>query len=269
MMGLVAILSLAIITQSRSLSKLELLNLKFEQKTGSQIPLDLSFLDEDSQSVRLTQYLGSRPVILLLGYLQCPMLCNLELNGAVECFQQLHASAGDDFEVLFISINPQETPALAAAKKQTYIKRYARRGSDRGWHFLVGHEPEIRKLAQTVGFEYAYDSQLKQYAHPSGMVVLTPKGKISRYLFGVSYSATELNNALKEATANRTESPVREILLLCFQHMPLVGKNSPPVMSAVRAGALGTVIGLTAYILFSVYRERRQNDPESSTRERA
>jgi len=257
---LVAMLAASSVSAA-SLSKATLLNLQFEQKLNGQIPLALSFTNEAGSLVRLRDYFGARPVVLVLGYYECPMLCNLTLNGVIESFQQMRASAGKEFDVLFISINPRETPALAAAKKSTYLKRYGRADTANGWHFLIGGEREIKTLADAVGFQFAFDSTLKQYAHPSGIVVLTPDGRVAKYFFGVSYPAKEVSAALKEAGARRIGSPVRQLLILCFQQMPLVGKNSGAIMSAVRGLALATVIGVVAYVAFAVRREKRRVQP--------
>jgi len=249
------------------LSKPALMQLQFEQKLNAQLPLDLSFTNDAGVPVRLGDYFGKQPVILVLGYYACPMLCSLVLNGVVESLQDMRWSAGKHFQVVFVSIDPRETPALAAAKKRTYLRRYARPGAEEGWHFLVGQEAQIKALANTVGFQFAYDTSLKQYAHPSGVVVVTPEGKVARYLFGVSYPATELNAALKSAAAHKVGSPVQELLILCFQHMPLFGENSAAIMRGVRALAVATALGVAAYIAVAIRREKKrqpgQPQPES------
>lgn len=244
--------------RANSLSKPALLNLEFEQKLNAEIPLALSFTNEHADAVQLRNYFDKRPVILVLGYYGCPMLCGLVLNGLVETLQETRATAGKDFDVLFVSIDPHETPSLAAAKKRTYLKRYGHANAEDGWHFLIGRDAEIKTLCTSVGFQFAYDSSLKQYAHPSGIVVLTPEGKVAKYFFGVTYPAAELNAALKDASANRVGSRVQQLLMLCFKHMPLVGKNSTTIMNAVRGLAVVTLLGVFGYVALSVCRERQR-----------
>ncbi len=247
--------------RAQSLSKPTLLNLKFEQKLNSQLTLDLPFRNEDGAPIHLRDYFGSKPVVLVLGYYECPMLCNLVLNSLVESLQNLHATIGKEFDVVFVSINPRETPPLAAAKKQTYLKRYGRAEAAQGWHFLTGQEPAIKTLADEVGFQFAYDAALQQYAHPSGIVVLTPEGKVSRYFFGLNYPSAGLNQALTAAAAHRVGSPVQALLFLCFQHMPLTGKYSGSIMLAARVVALLAVFTVLGYIVIAVRREIRNRRP--------
>lgn len=254
---------------AQSLAKPTLLGLKFEQKLGSQLPLSLPFIDETGRHVRLGDYFGSRPVLLVLGYYECPMLCNLVLNGVVEGMQEIRGSPGRDFELVFLSINPEETPALAAAKKMTYLKRYGRADTEKGWHFLLGRAQEIQRVADAAGFHFAYDPTVKQYAHPSGVVVLTPQGKAAKYFFGATFEGKELNTAIKDAAGQRVGSPVRDLLILCFQHMPLVGEHSALLMAIVRATAVMTLLGLAICIVLGASRKsdpRSGGPPVSSTR---
>jgi protein SCO1/2 len=218
--------------------------------------LDLPFVDETGRAVRLGDYFGEKPVVLVLGYYGCPMLCTLVLNGLVETMEGMKWRVGNEFEVVNVSINPQELPALAAAKRQSYLKRYGRAGAENGWHFLTGKEPEIQTLAQAVGFGYRFDPASKQYAHPSGLVILTPHGKVSRYLFGVSFSSRELYTALKEASSNKVSSPIQELILLCFHYNPMTGKYSAMILGLVRMLSAATVLGLVALIVVSIRRTK-------------
>jgi protein SCO1/2 len=240
----------------QALSDSELAGIHFEQKPNTQLSLDLPFVDEAGREVRLGNYFGAKPVILVLGYYGCPMLCTLVLNGLVETMEDMKWRVGNEFEVVNVSINPQELPALAAAKKQSYLKRYGRAGAENGWHFLTGKEPEIQTLAQAVGFGYRLDTASKQYAHPSGLVILTPQGKVSRYLFGVSFSSGELYTALKEASSNKVSSPIQELILLCFHYNPMTGKYSPMILGLVRMLSAATVLGLVAVIVVSIRRTK-------------
>ncbi|HWI58283.1 MAG TPA: SCO family protein, partial [Bacillota bacterium] len=191
---------------AQALSDTTLAGISFEQKLNTQVSLDLPFRDEAGNPVRLGNYFGHKPVILVLGYYECPMLCSLVLNGMVESLEDLKWSIGNQFEVVNISINPRESPALAAAKKRNYLKRYGRAGAEPGWHFLTGEEPAIQRLADEVGFQYAYDAASRQYAHPSGLIILTPEGKVARYFFGVTFASSEVYAALKAASGNQIGS---------------------------------------------------------------
>jgi len=175
----------------------------------------------------------------------------------IESLQEMKPSIGTDFDVLNISIDPTETAKLAAAKKRTYLKRYGRSSASAGWHFLTGNEASITQLTKEVGFNYVYDSDSKQYAHPSGLIVLTPQGKVSRYLFGIKFSATELNTALKEASANRTGSPIQQLVLLCFHYNPIHGKYGALIMIIVRSLAAATLVALLWLVISMVRREKR------------
>jgi protein SCO1 len=233
---------------NNALTDAQLLQIKFDQKINSQVSEDLPFRDETGKPVRLGDYFRKKPVILILGYYSCPMLCTLVVNGAITAFQDLKWSVGDQFDVIFVSIDPRETPQMAAEKKKISLRRYGR-GSADGWHFLTGDESSIRKLADEVGFRYAYDPAFKQYAHPSGIIVLTPKGKVERYLFGVTYSPKALNSALRDASKERTGSRVEQFILLCCQYNPLRGKYGGAVLIGVRIGGVAMVIALGAFML--------------------
>ena len=161
----------------------------FDQRLNEQVPLDLEFTDDAGKAVRLRDYFGEKPVILVLAYYKCPMLCTLVLNGLTQALRETPFTIGKEFNVVTVSFNPRETPNLAAAKKKTYLKSYGRPGAADGWHFLTGKEEAIEKLTKAVGFRYLYDAKQDQYIHTSGIVILTPKGKISRYFYGISYPA--------------------------------------------------------------------------------
>jgi protein SCO1 len=240
-----------------SLSDEALLRIRFDQNINAQVALDLCFRDETGRRVKLGDYLGDRPAVLVLGYYGCPMLCTLVLNGMVECFQDLKMEVGDQFQVINVSINPREEPALAAAKKRTYLRRYGRARAEAGWHFLTGEEEAIHKLADEVGFHYVYDPANQQYAHPSGLIVLTPHGRVARYFFGVNFSSKELSAALREAGAEKTGSVVDQLFLLCFHYSPLRGRYGHLAMTVLRLAALATVVA----ILGLVFRARQRPRP--------
>ena len=159
----------------------------FDQHLDAQIPLDLTFADEQGRSVKLAEYFGQKPVILVLAYYRCPMLCTLVLNGLVQSLRELPFNVGREFNVLTVSFDPRETPALAAAKKKTYIASYGRPGAAAGWHFLTGQAEPIARLTAAAGFRYVYDAQADQYLHTSGIILLTPQGRVSRYFYDIHF----------------------------------------------------------------------------------
>jgi protein SCO1 len=242
-----------------SLTDVQLLQIKFDQKLNSQVSPALIFRDSTGKQVRLGDYFGKRPIVLILGYYTCPMLCTLVLNGATESFRDLKWSVGKNFDVIFVSIDPNETSKLAAAKKKTYLRDYGRADSENGWHFLTGDQLSIQTLADEIGFRYAYDAGLKQYAHPSGFVVLTPDGKVAHYFFGVTFSAKEVDTALRDAGAKKIDSPVRELILLCCEYSPLRGKYGNLVMDVVRVGGVSMVVALGIYFIRPT--RRRKSEP--------
>jgi protein SCO1 len=244
MLGLALIFARAADQPPSSLSEEILARLRFEQHLNAQVSPDLSFRDETGRTIRLGDYFGRKPVILVLGYYECPMLCTLINQGLVECLQDLKLDIGNQFEVVHVSINPRETPALAAAKKRTFVRLYGRHGAENGWHFLTGDEAPIRRVADEVGFQYAYDPSLKQYAHPSGIVVLTPRGKVARYFFGLTFPPRELATTLRDAGTEKTGSPVQQLLLLCFHYNPLHGKYGSLILTLLRLLGLLTVVSL-------------------------
>jgi protein SCO1/2 len=245
---------------NNSLSDDQLLQIKFDQKLNAQVSPDLVFRDETGKQIQFGNYLGKRPIVLMLGYYSCPMLCTLALNGAVSTFQDLKWTVGENFDVIFVSIDPNETSQLAAEKKKTYLRSYGR-GDANGWHFLIGDKNSIQKLADEIGFHFAWDPAIKQFAHPSGFVVLTPDGKISRYFFGVTYSAAELNSALRDASAEKTGSPIEQFILLCFHYSPLTGKYGNLVMNIVRGGGIAMLLVLGA-IIFTQQNRRKSEKPK-------
>jgi protein SCO1/2 len=221
-----------------------------DQRLNAQVPLDLMFRDETGKAVRLGDYFGGKPVILSLAYYECPMLCTLVLNGLASALKVLSFDIGKQFNVVTVSFNPTETPALAAAKKETYLKAYGRAGAADGWHFLTGEAAAIERLTEAVGFHYQYDPERKQYAHAAGIMILTPQGKIARYFYGVEFPPRDLRLGLVEAADNRIGSPVDQLLLFCFHYDPATGKYGAVVMNSVRvAGALTLLAIATFWII--------------------
>ena len=228
----------------------------FDQRLGEEAPLDLAFRDESGKTVRLGDYFNHKPVILALVYYQCPLLCNQVLNGLTDSLKALPFDVGKEFEIVTVSFNPRETAELAAAKKETYTRDYGRAGATAGWHFLTGDPKPIEALTRAVGFRYAYDPMLNQYAHAAGIVVLTPQGKVARYFYGLEYEPRDLRFGLIEAAEERIGSLTDQALLLCYQYDPKTGKYGATVMKSLRLGGLVTLLGLAA-LLFVLHRKAK------------
>jgi protein SCO1 len=221
----------------------------FDQRLGENVPLDLAFTDEAGRSVKLADYFGKKPVVLSLVYYDCPMLCTLSLNGLAGALEVLSFVPGQEFEVLTVSFDSRETPALAAAKKKAYMARYRRPGAHAGWHFLTGSDESIAALTRAVGFRYVWDEATRQFAHPAGVVVLTPEAKISHYLFGVEYAPKDLRLALVAAASGRIGNAADQLLLYCYSYDPQNGRFSASILNIVRLLAVLTVVGLAAFIV--------------------
>jgi protein SCO1/2 len=235
----------------------ELKKVSFEQSLGVQVPLDLPFRDETGRAVQLSQYFTGRPVILALVYYECPMLCVQALNGLVRSLKVLALEPGRDYTIVTVSFNPAETPAEAAAKKDEYVGRLKRPGAADAWHFLTGPDTSIRVLTEAVGFHYVYDAATKQFAHPTGMIVLTPEGKTSKYVFGIDYGPRDIRFALVEASDHKVGTPVDRLLLYCYHYDPTSGRYGLVLMNVLRLGGVLTVAMIGGFILLMRRRERR------------
>jgi protein SCO1/2 len=235
----------------------KLRDVAFDQRLDGQVPLDVPFRDETGAAVMLERFFGARPVVLALVYYECPMLCTQVLNGLVSSLGALAFDAGAEFEVVVVSFDPREGPSLASARRATSLERYARPGTEKGWHFLTGEEASIRRLTEAVGFRYVFDESLGQFAHPSGITVLTPQGRLARYFFGIEYAARDLRLAIVEASANRIGSPIDQVLLYCYHYDPATGRYGLMVMRLVRLGGLLTIVALAALIVVMRRGERR------------
>jgi len=228
------------------------------QKLDAQLPLDLMFRDENDHIVRLgDSFHHGKPVLLNFMYYRCPMLCSMVMEGLSSALTELKFNVGDEFDVVTVSIDPRDTPALAAQKKDHYIKRYGRLGAANGWHFLTGHETVIRQLTDAVGFKYAYDIESDQFAHGTALMIITPEGRVSRYLYGFEYKPRDIRLALVEASANKIGTATDQLLLLCYHYDPATGKYSRSAMNAVRAGGVATALSLGGFIFVMFRRERR------------
>jgi protein SCO1/2 len=238
----------------------------FDQKLGAQLPLDLPFTDDTGKAVRLGDYFGQRPVVMLITYYNCTMLCPLLLDGLVRSLRPLSFDIGKQFTVLTVSINPKETPSIAASRKELYVQRYGRPGADRGWHFLTGTADAIAALTQPIGFRFVYDKKKDEYAHASGIVIFTPEGKAARYLYGVEFSPRDMRLALIEATNHTIGNPVDQIMLYCFHYDPLTGKYGVVIMNVIRLAGSATVAVLGTFMFVMFRRDRRKTAPRGEAR---
>ncbi|MGB6131520.1 MAG: SCO family protein [Acidobacteriaceae bacterium] len=232
------------------------------QRLNQPIPLNLEFRDETGKLVHLGDYFGKRPVILSLVYYQCKILCPEEMGGLVSALEMVKFNPGRDFNVVFVSIDPTETPAMAASEKALYVKRYGRPGTANGWHFLTGQEPAINALATAVGFGYVKvqgpDGKLSQYAHASAIELLTPQGRLSQYYLGVEFSPKDIDLGLVEAGQGTIGSPVDNILTYCYRYDPALNRHSLLVSRIVQAGCLLTMLLLGSYMLVNFRRDIRE-----------
>lgn len=237
---------------------------KFHQNLDAKLPLDVMLRDEADRPVQLRRYFGEKPVLLVFAYYECPMLCTLTLNGLVRNLRAMSLSAGSDFEIVTVSIDPKESGALASAKKKGYVARYDRPGAEAGWHFLTGDAVPVRRLADVAGFKYEYDPKSGQYAHPAGVIIATPEGRISRYIYGIDFPASNLRWALVEASRGKIGTAVDQVLLTCFHYDPTTGRYNFAVMGVIRLLGVATVAALGAYIALSWRRDRRASAPAAS-----
>jgi protein SCO1/2 len=239
-----------------------------DQKLNEQLPLDLPLVDENGKNVRLGDYFGKKPVVLSLVYYQCPMLCNQILNGMVSAFKVMSFQPGAEFEVVTVSFDPRETPALASAKKNTYVNylpEAKRASANAGWHFLTADEASIKQLTDTVGFRYHWDDATNQFAHASGIFVSTPQGRLARYLYGIEYAPRDLRLGLIEAADNKIGSPVDQLLLYCYHYDPATGKYGARVMRLMQVGGVATLLGVVVMLFAMRRRGAAQVDLQTGT----
>ncbi len=232
---------------------------KIDQRLGQQLPLDATFRDETGKTVKLGDYFGKKPVILSLVYYQCQILCMEDLNGLVGALEMVNLTPGKDFQIVIASIDPAETPAMAAAKKAFYVKRYGRPETEAGWHFLTGDQPDITALAKAVGWGYVRlpqpDGKPPMFAHASSIEVVTPEGRMAQYYLGVEYAPRDLQLGLVEASHNTIGTPVDNILTYCYRYDPKLNRHSLVIARVVQAGCLLTVLCLGSFMLVSFRRD--------------
>ena len=229
----------------------------FQQRLNTRLPLDAAFKDESGRAVKLGDYFGKKPVVMAFVYYQCPMLCSQTLNGISMAMKVLPYTPGNEFEVVLVSFDPRDTPEAANAKKLAHLQHWSQQSAANGWHFLTGDEATIRQVTSAAGFTYLWDEKSGQYAHVSGLLTLTPDGRLSRYFYGVEYSPKELRLALVESSEGRVGSAVEELLLYCFQYDPTSGRYGVVVMNLVRLGGALTLALVGGFVFLMRRREMR------------
>ena len=245
-------------------------DVRVEQKLDAQLPLDRTFRDEAGRSVKLGQYFGKRPVLILMPFYKCTATCVAIQNGVADLIREpgLRFKVGQDYDVVTISINPRETADVAAAKKRALMSEVGLPGADQGWHFLTGEEADIRAVADASGYHYKYDIRTDQYAHASAIWLATPKGKISRYFFGVVYPSKDVRLALTEAGQGHIGTLTDQWLLYCYHYDPAQGKYGVAVFKLLQVFGLATALLLGTFIFTSLRKEaiaNKNNSPITET----
>jgi protein SCO1/2 len=229
-----------------------------DQHLNAELPKDAVFTDDSGKQIQLGDLFGQKPAILVMVYYECPQLCNMVLNQMVRTMNGMNAlAAGEDFNVIAISIDPGETPEMASKKKRAYMKEYGKRGNPAGWHFLTGTEENIKRVTETVGFRYRYDPKYDEYMHASGIMVATTDGRMSRYFYGVEYDPTDLRMSLGDASQGKIGGVVKVVLDYCLRYDPMTGKYGPDIMNLLRAGGILTVLSLGTFMFVMLRKDRR------------
>lgn len=229
-------------------------NVGFEPPLNGEMPLDLPFLDETGRSVRLRDYLGQKPVVLAFVYYNCPMLCDQVEQGVVGALRMLSFNPGRDYSVVFVSFDPSDTPNMAAEKKKRMLAHFRRPESDSGWHFLTGSRESIEATTKAANFRYTFDAKANMFAHVSGIILLTPAGRISRYFYGVEYPGRDLRLGLVEASAGKIGTPIDHVLLYCYHYDPTSATYSASILKIIRLGGVLTIFCIVGGIL--IFRRR-------------
>jgi protein SCO1/2 len=238
-----------------------LADVSIEQKLGARLPLDAAFRDETGRTVRLGDFFGRRPVLLAFVYYECPMLCSYVESGTLKAMRALPFTAGREFDLVTISIDPSDLPKIAAAKRLDFLRQYARPAADAGVHYLTGPPASIAAVTGAAGFRYVRDPETKAFSHAAGVMLATPDGRLSKYFYGIEYSARDLKLATMEASSARIGSPVDRVLLYCSHYDPTTGKYGLVVMRIVRLGGIATVGSLGLFMAVMLRRERRRKRP--------
>lgn len=227
-----------------------------DQRLGERVPLDAAFTDDAGRKVTLGDYFkGEKPVVLVMTYFECPMLCTLVLNGLTKTLKTMSFEPGKEFDVVAVSFDPKDTPETAAKKKAVYLKDYGREATAAGWHFLTGDQAAIERVATAVGFRYRWVPEEKQFAHAAAVMVATPDGQLSHYFYGVEYAPRDLRLGLVEAADHKIGSAVDALLLFCYQYDPATGKFGAIALNMVRAGGVVTVLAIGLFMTVMFRRE--------------
>ena len=261
----VALLLLGVVAAGPALAQIqrgtpdEVEGIEIVARLGEKLPLDLRFTDEKGQDVQLAGYFdGKRPVVLSMGYYRCPMLCDLVWSGILQSLSEISLDPGEDYQLVTVTIDPNETATLARQKKADYLESFGRPGAEDSWHFLTGSEDAIKELAKAVGFGYRYLPERDEYAHAAGMMVVSPNGKLTRYLYGVMYEPDTVRMALLEAGEGKIGSALDRVVMYCFHYNPEEGKYTVAAMNMMRLVGLLTVAALGSLIVVLWRRERRR-----------
>jgi protein SCO1/2 len=238
----------------------------FDQNLDQHVPLDVAFRDESGRAVRIGEFFGARPVVMVFAYFECPMLCTQVVNGLASALAVTSLQPGRDFEVVVVSFDPRDTPASAAAKKAAFLDRYRHDAAAGAAHFLTGEQASIERLTRAAGFRYVWDKDTQQFAHPSGIIVLTPDGRLARYLFGIEYGPRDLRFGIVEASNGKVGNPADALLLYCYHYDPMTGRYGFVIMRALRIAGVATVLALGAFIVVMVRREKRLSAARASGR---
>jgi len=256
--ALVAMLAAAAASAQAQNAPSPLADVSIEQKLGAPLPLDATLRDESGRTVALGDYFHRRPVVLAFVYYECPMLCSYVESGTLKAMRALSFSAGREFELVTVSIDPSDLPKIASAKKADFVRQYGRPGAEAGVHFLTGPAESIAAITRAAGFRYVRDPETKSFSHAAGIMLATPDGRLSKYFYGIEYSARDLKLGVMEASNRRIGTPVDRILLYCSHYDPTTGKYGLVVMRVVRLGGLATVGSLGVFMVVMLRRERRR-----------
>src|ERR1700732_4721113 len=235
----------------------QLQNVGFDPQLNAQIPLDLPFVDENGSNVQLRDYFKQKPVVLAFVYYGCPMLCNQVEQGVVGSLRMLSFTPGRDYEVVFVGFDPRESPDMAAQKKNSALAHFRRPETASGWHFLTGTKESIDAVTKAANFRYSFDTKNNLFAHASGIMLLTPDGRISRYFYGVEYPGRDMRLGLVDASAGKIGTPIDHLLLFCFQYNPETARYSATALKIVRLGGILTIFTIVAGILIFRRRDAR------------
>ena len=257
-MLLVLLVNSVVLAQPAGVTPPLLRDVGIDQLLNTQVPADLEFTDESGRKVKLGDYFKDKPVLLTLVYYDCPQLCNQVLNGATGALKTLPMTAGKEFIWLTVSFDHREGSELAAAKKDTYLQRLGKKEAAAGWHFLTGSEQAIRELTRAVGFRFLWDPKKQQYAHGSGIIVLTPEGKVSRYFYGIEYAPRDLRLAFVDASQGRIGSLADQIIMYCYRYDPETGTYGLVLMRILRVFASLTLVTLLALFLFLRHKSKQK-----------